>query len=277
MPRISKYARSIRGGLVKLRRAISGSIGKFSRAIRERWLVLTITILFICAPIYAMAWYLDVFTNIASSITMTLVATALPLIQLFSPPEPLTKSSYVGWFSAFTLIALFLFIGDEYESRFISFSVILVLLASPYGWIFWQILRHEWLLSVGFVLALAATMIYWIAALIVNKEGFDLLLLPLPVVLFSGVLWAPIALGTLKGARMYKDRNIAGPGLQALAMTMLFLPVTLVAITLPTDLGLTAMWSNVSLALIGIFLSGVISEPLRRLFVEWGKLDPDAN
>ena len=60
-------------------------------------------------------------------------------------------------------------------------------------------------------------------------------------------------------------------------MTMLFFPVTLVAVALPPDLGLSAMWSNVSLALIGIFLSGVISEPLRRFLIEWGKLAPYKN
>ncbi len=249
-------------------------IGKFSSAIGARWLVLTITILFICVPIYAMAWYLDVFDNIASSIAITGLVTVLPIIQLFSAPEPFTKNSYIGWLSVFSLMALALFIGDEYDSRFITFNVILVGLALPYGWVFWQILRHEWILSVGFVLALAATMIYWIAALIVNKQDFDLLLLPLPVVLFFGVLWAPIALGTLKGAQRYKDRNIAGPGLQALTMTMLAFPVTLVAIILPADLGLDEMWTNVTLALIGLFLSGVVSEPLRCMLVEWGKLVP---
>ena len=263
MPSLTKYARRIPSGFAK-----------FSGAIRERWPALTVTILFICIPVYAMAWHLDVFDNIASSIAVTVLVTALPIIQLFSAPEPFSKNSYIGWFSVFSLMGLALFIGDEYNSRFITFNVILVGLASPYGWIFWQILRHEWLLAVGFVSALAATVIYWVAALIVNKEDFDLLLLPLPIILAGAVLWAPIALGTLKGARMHRDRKIAGPGLQALAMTMLFFPVTLVAITLPTDLGLNEMWSNVSLALIGLFLSGVISEPLRNLLIEWGKLAP---
>ena len=55
MPHISKYARSIRGGFVKLCRTISGAIGKFYRAIRQRLVVLTITISLICAPVYAMA------------------------------------------------------------------------------------------------------------------------------------------------------------------------------------------------------------------------------
>ena len=277
MPHISKYARSIRGGFVKLCRTITGAIGKFARAVRERWSVLTVTILGICVPVYAMAWYLDIYNNLAANIAITGLVTAMPIIHLFSPSERLTFKSHAVWLSIFSWLALVLFVGDEYDWRFLSFSVILVLLALPYGWVFWQIVRYEWLLSVGLMLALLATMIYWVAALAINKEGFDLLLLPLPIILSGGVPWALVASRTLKSARRRKNRRISGPGMQALAMTMLFFPITLVAIGFPSGLGLSAMWSNVSLALIGLFLSGVISDPLRRLLVEWGKLAPYKN
>ena len=245
------------------------------RTVRQRFWVLTATILGICAPIYAMTWCFDVFENIASGILITGSVTVLPIIQLLSVSGPLTKISNIGWLSAFWLITLALVIGDEYGSRFITFNALLVGLALPYGWVFWQVLRHEWILSAGFVLALAAAMIYWIAALIESKESFDLILVPLLVILVFGVFWAPITMAAFMGARICKDRNIAGPASQALAMTMLFLPVTLVAIALPGNLGLNTTWSNVSLALIGISLSGVISDPLRRMFLEWGNLKPE--
>ncbi len=63
-----------------------------------------------------------------------------------------------------------LLVGEEYDWQFLSFSVLLILFALPYGWVFWQILRHEWLLYVGFGLALAAAMIYWIATLAINEK-----------------------------------------------------------------------------------------------------------
>ena len=274
MPPISQYARFIRDGFVKFYCAISGAIGKFARAVCVRWPVLTVTILGICIPVYAMAWYIDLHNNLAANIAITGIVTAMPIIHLFSPSERL---SHAVWLSIISWLTLVLLVGEEYDWRFLSFSVILVLLALLYGWFFWQIARYEWLLYVGIMLALLATMIYWIAALEINEEGFDLLLLPLPVILAGGVPWAPVASWTMKSARRRKNRRIAGPGMQALAMTMLFFPITLVAITIPTGLGLSTMWSNVSLALIGIFLSGVISEPVRRFFVEWGKLAPDEN
>ncbi len=272
MPRISKSARSIRGGFVKFYRAINSAIGKFARAVRERWRVLTVTILGICVPVYAMAWYLDVNNNLAAKIAITGIVTAMPIIYLFSPSERLTFKNHAVWISIFSWLALVLFLGEEYGWRSLSFSVILVLLALPYGWFFWQIARYEWLLYVALLLALLATMIYWIAALAINEEGFDLLLLPLPFILSAGVVWSFIASRTLKSARRHKNRRVSGPGMQALAMTMLFFPITLVAITIPTGLSLNATWLNVSLALIGIFLSGVVSEPVRRFFVEWANL-----
>ena len=166
------------------------------------------------------------------------------------------------------------FIGDKFESQLITFNVTLFVLALPYGVVYAFIVRREWLVTVGLVLALLAAMIYWGAALAINAEGFEFLLWPLPIILAGGVLWAPAASWTLKRARRLRNRRVSGPGMQAMAMTMLAFPVTLVAVALPTDLGLDEMWTNVSLVLIGIFLSGVISEPLRCLLVEWGKLAP---
>ena len=243
-------------------------------AIRQRFWVLVVTILGICAPIYAMAWYFQVGGDLASRVAITGLVTTLLVIVLRSPPEWLTYKSHYVWLSVFSWLALALFIGGENDWRFMTFNLTLVFMALPYVWVFWQIVRHEWLVSVGFALVLAATMFYWIAALVINEAGFDFLLLPLPVVLFVGIFWAPIALLALKSARRRKNQRISGPGMQALAMTILFIPVALVALTLPKDLGLDTVWSNVSLALIGIFLSGVISEPLRRFLLEWGDLNP---
>ncbi len=222
--------------------------GKIAHAVRERWCVLMVIILGICVPVYAVAWLFDGFSNLAANIAITSLVTAMPIIHLFSPPERLTFRSHAVWLSIVSWFALALFIGDEYHWRFLPFSVTLVLLGFPYGWFFWQIVRYEWLPYMGFTLALAAAMIYWGAALAINKEGFDLLLLPLPIILFGGILWAPVASWTLKSARRRKNRRISGPGMQALAMTMLFFPITLVAIGFPSGLGLNPMWSNVSLA-----------------------------
>ncbi len=271
---MGRCANTTRGEFDKLCRAISDAIGKFVRAVRERWSVLTVTIVGICIPVYAMAWYLDINGNFAANIAVTGIVTAIPIIHLFSPSERLTFNSTVVWFSIVSWLTLVLFVGDAYDWRFLSFSSTLALLAFPYGWVFWQIARYEWLLYVGLTLALLGAMTYWGAALIINSEGFEFLLVPLPIILSIGVPWAYLASRILKSARKRKNRRISGPGLQVLAMTMLFFPVAIIAMSFPTGLGLSGMWSNVSLALIGILLSAVISEPLRRMLIEWANLAP---
>ena len=75
--------------------------------------------------------------------------------------------------------------------------------------------------------------------------------------------------GACPVAGRWKNRRVGGPGMRALAMVFLFFPVMLVAMAAPGTLGLSSTWSAVSLTLMGVLLSAVISEPLRRFLLEW--------
>ena len=136
-------------------------------------------------------------------------------------------------------------------------------------------MRRDWLLLTALMLALALMMIYWTAALAGDDSWFDLLLLPLPVVILGGIIWTPVAWQVLDTARRRKDCSLSGPGMQALAMANLFLPVIVVAVAVPGMLDLSPAWSAVSLTIVGVLLSSVVSEPLRRFLLEWGCLKPD--
>lgn len=251
--------------------------GKSYRAICERWSVLMVIILGICAPVYVMAWILDVFDNIASGIGVTVAVTVLPAIQFLSPPEPLRKSSYIGWFSAFVVVAFALFVGEKTDIQFLTFGAIFLVIALPWCWIFWQIVRKELILVPGFALALIATLIYWAGALVKDELTLDLLLLPLPFILVVAVVWAPIGSQALKIARRCKNIRIRGPATQALAMGILFMPAFLVSFTIPNVLELSDPWSAACVTIVGVVLGAVISEPLKNLFLEWGELARDKN
>lgn len=254
-----------------------GLIGKFSHAIRERWSVLTVIILGICVPVYVMAWILDVFDSVTSSVGVTLAVTVMPAIQFLSPPEPLRKSSYIGWFSAFVVVAFALFVGEKTDIQFLTFGAIFLIIALPWCWIFWQIVRRELILVPGFALALIATLIYWAGALVKDELTLDLLLLPLPFILVIAVVWAPIGSLALKIARRYKNVRVRGPATQALAMGILFMPAFLVSFTIPDVLELSDPWSAAFVTIVGVILSAVISEPLKNMFLEWGELVPHKN
>ncbi len=58
-------------------------------------------------------------------------------------------------------------------------------------------------------------------------------------------------------------------------MTVPFFPVILVAVVIPGMMNLDAIWSVVSLTLVGVPLSTVISEPLRKFLLRSGKLSMD--
>ena len=58
-------------------------------------------------------------------------------------------------------------------------------------------------------------------------------------------------------------------------MVSLFLPVILVATVVPGMLDLSEIWSAVSLTIVGVLLSAVVAEPLRRFLLIWAKLGPD--
>ena len=51
----------------------------------------------------------------------------------------------------------------------------------------------------------------------------------------------------------------------------------LVAIVVPPMLEFSDIWSAVSLSLVGVLLSAVVSDPLRRFLLEWANLSPDRN
>ena len=148
----------------------------------------------------------------------------------------------------------------------------------PYCWLVWLLMGRSWLLSTGLVLALALMMIYWLAALSGVGGALEILILPLPVVLFGGIFWAPIAQWTLAIAERREACPLSGPGTQALAMATLFFPVILVAVVVPWMLELSPIWSAVSLTIVvGVLLSAVVSEPLRRFLLEWGNLVPTSD
>ncbi len=264
MPSISKYSSSVRGGF-----------GKFHRAIRERWRVLTLTILGICIPVYVTAWWFNIHNNLAANIAVTVLVSIMPVAELASPSESLTTRGGIGWLSVFVVIAFAFFFGEEANIRFLTFGAIFLIVALPWIWIFWQLVRHELILIPGFALALIAMLIYWAGALAKNNLTFDLLLLPLPFILVVAVFWAPIGAHALKVARRYKNVRIRGPATQVLAMGILFMPAFLVSFTIPDVLELSDPWSAAFVTIVGVVLGAVISEPLKTLFLEWGKLVPN--
>ena len=227
-----------------------------------------------CVPIYAFTWCFSLIDDLSARISISLLVTMLPVLELLSEPRPLKSRGEQFWLAVFFGLALLLVASTEFNWQDLAGNAAILVLVLPYAWIVWKLMRHDWLLLTALMLALALMMIYWSAALAGDDSWFDLLLLPLPVVIIGGIIWAPVARQVLDTAKLRKDCPLSGPGMQALAMAILFLPVIVVAVAVPGMLDLSPAWSAVSLTIVGVLLSSVVSDPLRRFLLEWGELVP---
>ncbi len=228
-----------------------------------------------CAAATALIWYFALFDDLQVRIFMSAVIVLVPMFDFQPPPRTWASREELLWVSSFLALTLLLVASERFGWAGVGIQAVLLLVALPYGWVVWKLMRRNWLLVAGLILALAAMMVYWVAALVGEQDSLNVLLLPLLVVLFFGVAWTPVAWRALDLAQRWKNRRVGGPGMRAVAMAILFFPVILVAMAVPGMVGLSATWSAVSLMLVGFLLSTVISEPLRRFLLECGNLMPD--
>ena len=228
-----------------------------------------------CAVVTTLIWYFALFDDPQIRIFMSLFIVLIPMLDFQPPPRTWSSREELLWISSFVALTVLLVAGDKFDWTGVAINAVLLLVALPSGRLVWKLMHRNWLLLTGLILALAVMMIFWTAVLVRDEDSLDALLLPLPVVLFFGIAWTPVAWRILDIAGRWKNRRVGGPGMRALAMAILFFPVILVAMAVPGMLGLSSTWSAVSLTLVGVLLSAVISEPLRRFLLEWGNLMAD--
>ena len=179
---------------------------------------------------------------------------------------------------SFSIALILLVAGGKYSWGIWGIIAAAVTVIPASGWLVWKLSDGNWLFLAAFTPALVLMMTYWTAALLETDAQLALLTLPLLTVLFVGILWAPLALWIWKIAKRRKDYRIyriSGPGMQAATMAIMFLPVISIAVFVPGMLELSQAWSTVSLAIAGILLSAVVSEPLRRFLLALGDLSPE--
>ena len=252
------------------------TLNRAYRAVRSRLTRLFLFIVFCCVAFNVLIWFFGLFDDLNTRI---LVSVLIALVPLGFQPSPGTwePNEQILWLISFLALAVLLLLSDKFNWPVVTGNAVMSVVALPYGWMVWKLMRRNRLLLTGLVLVLAVMMIYWMAALIGQDLSLSLLLLPLPVVLSGGVIWTPVALWTLNNARRRKCQRLGGPGMQALAMAVLFLPAIVVAATVPGILRLESAWSAVSLTIVGVLLSAVVADPLRRFLLEWGNLAPNSH
>ena len=257
-----------------LSRAIAALVN-FWRAIRPRLGGVFLSLIGLCVPILALTWWFDVIDDLLGRVLVTILAAVIPVLGLMSTPRSLLSRWDISGPALLVWLMLLMLVGDRFEWPILKFNAFILFAILPYTLIVWLLMGRSWILLCALWLGLAVMLIYWVKAMANSDAPFELLLLPAPAFLLAGIAWAPVARFTLNWAQRRKNRPMAGPGTQTLAMISLFLPVILVAVFVPGMLDLSQIWSAVSLTILGVLLSAVVAQPLHRFLVEWAKLNPD--
>ena len=233
------------------------------------------TIVLVCVPLTVLVWGFDYIDELRVRIFMSAAAGAMLILMVLSEP----KSWRERWESlslSVVLYPLLIFaIAHEFDITSLMMNAVVAFVAIPCCWVVWVSMGRDWLLRLATMLAVIAAMFHWGVIMIATKVPLDVALLPLPALLLIGALWAPLARMALYFARRWKYRRLRGPGSQAVAMVAVFSPIFVIAIAVPQLFELGPIWLAVSLALAGILLGTVISEPLRRFLLRLGNLSPD--
>ena len=233
------------------------------------------TIVLVCVPIAVLVWGFDYIDELGVRIFMSAAAGVMLIFTVLSEPKSWRDRWESLWLAVVLYPLLIFAIAHEFDIKSLAMNAVVAFVAVPCCWVVWVSMGRDWLVRLATMLAVTAVMIHWGAGMIAAKAPLDVALLPLPTILLIGALWAPFARMALYFARRWKYRRLRGPGFQVVAMVAVFSPMFVIAITVPQLFELGPIWLSVSLALAGILLGAVISEPLRRFLLRLGNLSPD--
>ena len=149
-------------------------------------------------PVFGFVWYSGLVDDIYARLWMSALVTVIPVAVLCSKPKH--RLRVWRWTGEDLGIALFLWLATALAAanRFgvagLGMQLALIITILPWCWFIWLLLRRSWWLLSGLVLSFALFMIYWVAALVKFGDPWELLLLPLILVAFGGLAWAPVSM-----------------------------------------------------------------------------------
>ena len=151
-------------------------LNKACDVIRPRITRLFLLTAFFCAVVITLIWVFMLFDELSVRIFMSLVVAMVPALEFQSSPKTWESREELAWFASFLMLTLLIVMGDKLDWQGVAMNAVILLVALPYGWLVWKLMRRNWLLLTGLMLALAVMMIYWMAALVVNDETLSILL-----------------------------------------------------------------------------------------------------
>ena len=192
------------------------------------WFINLVMSLVTVASLMVLIWDFDFFEDLYVQILMTTALSILPLLILM---EVRNSHSYarrfrLDMFGVMLMFMLFLAIafGGRYHLSFLVLNSASLVLSLPLLFAHGYVVRSNRFLMVAVFPTTIMGFIYVASEIIQLDTAADLLLLPLPFVLFIGLIWAGFARWFLEQAKQSRHRPLLGPFMESITMFLLVVP-----------------------------------------------------
>ena len=198
---------------------------------------------------------------------------------LVGPERPLSERLKPDWgilgTALLVIAALLMALSQERGWSSLGLNLGILFFASPFLLIIGRLVSRKPLLGVGLGLPMTMAMAALVALVIPREHIWDFLLLPLPAILLPTVVWAFLLYGVQHMAQRLRSRRIWGPFGESLLMTVMFVPIIVLAILIHDELEVGDQWLTGFIVLVGLLFSSVVSVPLRQFLLDSGNLPPN--
>ena len=232
--------------------------------------------LLILAMLTYFIWGFDHIDRLYDSIVVNLLPAYFPPAEFYRAMRKNPEARRFNWSYAglicFLVLALLLAISDRYDINELGMNVVSIMLSAPWLVMFWILIRGRRILAIGMAPAAVLLMGYWVAPVISEGSELQYFLFPLPAVSILVAAWTFLVWLLFKGVDRWAEHPTLGPLMESLAMLSLFLPIMVLAISVPRAFPGGEDWSVVLAAMVGVVFGSVISEPLTRFLRSYGNL-----
>ena len=240
------------------------------------------------ASLFFLIWYFDYFEDSYVQFLISILVSIIPLTILVEVRNAMSESRRfsVFTFGFMTLSVSFLAIGlgGENDLGFLVINAASVVVSMPWLWFCWEIARRNQLLMIATVPTLTAWFIY-LAILVVLPireadarssdaiREWDVLLVPLPLVAFTGSILVFLAWRSLICTANSRGRPVKGPVMESTTMFLLVVPFASLVMFIVDALTHEPIWVAVAGILVGFLFSNAVSTPFARFLRALGGFD----
>lgn len=242
-----------------------------------------VAIVFAAASLLVFVWGFDYIDELYVKVLLTLLAVVLLIAPFFEGAragfEIDKLMNAILWMSLPTTL-LVLALINTYLERLVAltppwialnFGILLVSALSLC--IYWKIAWKKPLLMMAAALTVGVACLWSTLEIWETGIGVELLLLPLPFIMFAGIPWVATVWLSLERVTVTRHRPVLGPAMESLLMFLLAVPFTIFVILLVRVICGEGIWVVIAGIIASFLFSNAVATPFRELLRGLGRLD----